>query len=361
MFTRTNLIALGVVVLATLAFWAYAAGHPNDGRDSTGPVLALDAPLPETVPSGTTVIIGDPASQWVIQHNGWDQGLPYTIQWAQISGGPAVTEAFHAKALDVGSSANIPPIHAVWVGIPVKTIAVRFRRDPINHPSFVFAVAPGSNIRTLADLRGRRIAFAAGQVQGEVVLKTLAAEGIPLSAVTLVELPSVGGDLYINALVGGEVDAAPIGAGAPSRKYEQKYGAQGGRLIRHSPFRDDLTNLYVRTETVQDPAKAAALRLYVQLWARAQAWIETHRDEFARGYYQGNQGLSADDAAYVVAAAGETEVPATWDEAVRLQQGSINLLAARNGQRRFDSAELFDRRFEAVAARAYAEALGSRR
>lgn len=357
LFTRTNLIALGVIVLATLAFWAYAAGHPNDGRSQTGPVLALDAPLPDTVPPGTTLIIGDPATQWVIQHNGWDKSLPYTIQWAQISGGPAVTEAFHARALDVGSSANIPPIHAVWVGIPVKTIAVRFRRDSINHPNYVFAVAPGSNIRTLADLRGKRIAFAAGQVQGEVVLKTLAAEGIPLSAVTLVELPSVGGDLYINALVGGEVDAAPIGAGAPGRKYEQKYGAQGGRLLRHSSFRDDLTNLYVRTETVQDPAKAAALAQYVRLWARAQAWIETHREEFARGYYQGNQGLSAEDAAYVVAAAGEAEVPATWAEALRLQQGSINLLAARNGQRVFNAADLFDRRFETIAARAYAEAL----
>jgi len=39
--------------------------------------------------------------------------------------------------------------------------------------------------------------------------------------------------------------------------------------------------------------KAAALRRYVDLWARAQAWMETHPDLWAQIYYQKDQGLAA--------------------------------------------------------------------
>lgn len=52
---------------------------------------------------------------------GPDKASPFKVKWAQITGAPEVTEAFRAYALDVG--ANVPPIHAVWVGLPVKIIA----------------------------------------------------------------------------------------------------------------------------------------------------------------------------------------------------------------------------------------------
>ena len=243
--------------------------------------LPLDAPLPDRVPPGVTLTIGDPMTQKVLEHNGWIRDLPFTIKWAQISGGPAVTEAFHARALDVGSAADIPPIHAVWVGMPVKMIAIRLRQDPVAHPLYMLAVAPGANVRTLADLKGKRIAFSPGQVQGEVVLRSLEAAGLTRKDVTLVELPSTSADLYINALVGHMVDVAPIAPGPASRHFIENYGPQGARLIRHSDVRDDLVDLYVRDETLEDPGKAAALKAYVKLWARAQDWIAAHPRDWA--------------------------------------------------------------------------------
>jgi sulfonate transport system substrate-binding protein len=266
-----------------------------------------------------------------------------------------VTEAFHAGALDVGSAADIPPIHAAFVGMPVKMIAVRFRKDPQNHPLFVLAVAPGSGVRTLADLRGKRIAFSPGQVQGEIVLRSLQAAHLTPRDVKLVELPSTSGDVYTSALVGGLVDAAPIGAGVVAKHYVDNYGAQGARLIPHSATRDDLTDLYVRTETLEDPGKAAALRAYVKLWARAQAWVAAHPDEWARLYYVDRQGLSLADARYTQQASGEPDVPRDWSEAIALEQSSVDLMARESGRRPFDAATLFDRRFEALAADVPAE------
>lgn len=352
--TRLGVIAILAASLVAaggvLAFVKPKATEPAAAQGQ----LPLDAPLPATIPPGTKLVIGDPVTQRVLEHTGWIKDLPFEVEWAQISGGPAVTEAFHAKVLDVGTAANIPPIHAVWVGIPVKVIAVRFRQDPLNHPSFALAVAPKAGVATLRDLRGKRIAFSPGQVQGEVVLRTLETQGIPVKDVRLVELPSTGGDLYTNALSGGVVDVAPIGAGAPTKRYLDNYGPQGGKVLSHGGFRDDLVNLYVRTETLQDPAKAAALREYVKVWAKAAEWVRTHREAWTELYYVKDQGLSPEDARYIVRVSGEPDIPRDWSDAVTLQQASIDLIAPQAGRKSFDAATLFDRRFETIAADALA-------
>lgn len=351
-FTRTGVVAIIAVSLGVsagvLAFAPPQGQLKADRAAAQG--LPLSAPLPASMPAGTTLVVGDPVTQRILEHNGWLKDLPFQIRWAQITGGPGVTEAFHARVLDVGTGANIPPIHATWVGIPVRTIAVRFRDAPLDHPAFELAVAPQAGINSLADLRGKRIAFSPGQVQGEIVLRALEAQGLSKADVKLVELPSTSPDFYINALVGGMVDVAPIGAGAPVKRYLERYAASGGKVLRHPGFRDDMINLFVRVETLQDPAKAAALRTYVRLWARAAEWGDAHPEELAQMYYVRNQGLSPEDARYVVRAAGHPAIPGDWSEAIRLQQASIDLMAREIGHKSFDAATLFDRRYEAFAA-----------
>jgi sulfonate transport system substrate-binding protein len=352
---------IGITALALLgasaALSVFAATRaPVAAAVQTGG-LSLDAPLPVSVPAGTTIAIGDPTTQAVLKHTGWDKNLPFTIRWAEITGGPNITEAFHAKVLDGGSAMNIPPIHATWVGIPVKMIAIRQRSDWREHPTFQLAIAPKARIASLKDLRGKRIAYSPGQAQGELVLKILKSQGLTTKDVTLVEAPSTAADAYINALVGGLVDAAPIGAGAPTKRYLDAYARDGGKVLAHGQ-RDDFQTIYVREEVLRDPAKAAALRQYVQLWARAIAWQNDHREAWARLYYQGAQGLSPADAAHVAAAEGHRLVPANWDEAVREENASIALMAGETGRKPFPAAILFDRRFEPVAAQAYAQARG---
>jgi sulfonate transport system substrate-binding protein len=343
-----------VLTAAAIDHRGVFAGAGGADAKRAGPTLALDAPIPDRVPSGVKLIIGDATTERVLEHTGWVKDLPFQVQWVEAAGGPAVTELFHAKALDIGSAADIPPIHAIWVGIPVKMIAVRFRQDWQDHPSYLLAVAPKSTIRSLSDLRGKRIAFSPGQVQGEVVLRALQAAHLTTKDVTLVELPSTGGDLYINALIGGLVDVAPIGAGSTSKHYIDNYGAEGARLIPGAGGRDDLTDLYVRTETLEDPGKAAAIKQYLKFWGRAQDWVATHPDEWADLYYVKNQKLSPADAHYTVQAFGQPDVPRDWTEAIALQQASINLMARETHHKPFDANTLFDRRFETVPADAIA-------
>ncbi|MDM0087215.1 MULTISPECIES: ABC transporter substrate-binding protein [unclassified Variovorax] len=349
--TRTSLAFVGIVLVAVTAFLAFGRGAFD--RGAANPIapakLALDAPLPTEVPPRTRLVIGDPTTQRVLQHKGWDKNLPFDIEWANISGGPGVTEAFQARALDVGSAANIPPIHAVWVGIPVKIIAWRHKSDPFTYPTYVIGLSPKSKIASLADLKGKKLAFSPGQAQGAVVLRTLAEAGLTPKDVTLVDLPSTS-DVYTGALASGLVDAAPLGrATLGTKRYLDAYGKEGARILGHGRFRDDAGNLYVRDETLADPAKAAALRAYVQLWARATEWAEQNRAEWTRIYYIEDQGVSAADAQYILTHTGPTEVPADWNNVIALQQETVDFMARQIGRESFDAATLFDRRFEKIA------------
>jgi sulfonate transport system substrate-binding protein len=358
---RVGILALAILALsAGLSVYAATREPAIRAAPLAAGQLALDAPLPTRVPPGVTLAIGDPTTEQVLKHTGWIRQLPFQVKWAEITGGPAVTEAFHAGALDVGAVANIPPIHAIWVGMPVKMIAVRFRRDPADHPAFELAISPKAHINSLKDLRGKRIAYSPGQVQGEIIQRVLQSQGLSAKDVTLVELPSPTADVYVNALSGGQIDAAPIGSGAALKRYIDRFGPDGAKVLKTGVL-DDFVTMYVREETLKDPGKAAALRAYVRLWGRAQAWINSHPDEWAQVYYVGNQGLSPQDARYVVQVNGQADVPGDWSEAIRRQQGSVNLMAEATGRKPFDAHRLFDRRFETLSADAFAEAGGGGR
>lgn len=340
---------LAAVVAASVGLlYAFAPNRRVAGADAA----ALAQPLPDRVPPGVTLVVGDPVTRWVFEHNGWDKQLPFTLRWAEITGGPDTTEAFHAKALDVGFGADVPPIHAIWVGLPVKIVAVRERRDPLDHPSWVFGVSPKAHIQSLKDLRGKRIAFSPSQVQSQVVLQTLLAEGLTPKDVTLVELPSsIGGDVYTNALASGVVDVAPLGTGIVAEKYIRKFGSDGAKLLPHPVFRDDATFVYTPVEVLQNPGKAAALKVFIQWWAKAQAWERAHPDEFSRGYYQGKRGLSAADAQIVMdGGINDIAMPGDWSDSIGREQIAIDLLAPRMNHPRFDANTLFDRRFETLEA-----------
>ncbi|MER6942868.1 ABC transporter substrate-binding protein [Nonomuraea sp. NPDC000554] len=317
----------------------------GDGKQAA--TLAAGAPLPTTVPKGTTLRVGDPVTKVALQLSGELDAFSFDIEWANISGGPQTSEAFRADALDVGAVADIPAIHATWTGLPVKIVASKFRKDPLAHPVYELGIAPGAGVQTLADLRGKKIAYSPGQAQGALVLRVLKKAGLTKKDVTLVELPSTG-DVYPNALAARQVDVAPLG-GVYIRRYLAKFGKDGAATIRHG-LRDDPGHLYVRTSTLQDPAKAAAIREYVAAWARASVWAYEHPKEWIDGYYVKDQGLSAADGQYLVDLAGEPDLPADWSDAIARHQETVEILAAETGNPVLNARDLYDLRFQSVEA-----------
>lgn len=343
---RTRTYAVLAAAVATAALVAGCGGDAQAGGSGAAK-LALDAPLPTTVPDGAKIVVGDPTTQKALELSGQIDKVSKFVQFANLSGGPQTTEAFRAKALDVGSVAEIPPIHATWTGLHVKIVASKFRQDALNHPIYELGIAPETTVKTLGDLRGKKIAYSPGQAQGALVLKVLKKAGLTKEDVKLVELPSTG-DVYAQALAGKQVEVAPIG-GVQIKRYLGKYGKDGATTIDHG-LRDDAGHLYVATESLEDPGKAAAIRAYVAAWGVAQDWIDKHPKEWIAGYYVKDQGLTEADGQWLVENAGHPDISADWSAAIQRQQETIELLAKETGNPVIQAKDLYDLRFQTVAA-----------
>lgn len=314
-----------------------------------GPHLELSAAVPDEVPDGTVLRVGDPATQTALELSGLDEQLDIDVEWANISGGPKTLEAFRGDALDVGGVADIPPLFAQWTGTDIKIVAARETVDPLEHPTYELGIAPGAAVTDLADLKGKRIAYSPGQAQGAVVLRVLQEAGLTQGDVELVEMASVD-DVYVNALGSKQVDVAPLQQ-ALAAPYLAKYEQDGGTTIAPG-VRDDAWTLYSPTTVIEDADKAAAIKQYVAVWAQAQQWISEHPEEFAQGYYVEHEGLPEADALAIVKALGEFEVPTDWTETIERHQATADLLAKEQGHDALDVADLWDRRFEKAIATA---------
>ncbi|MGA5300273.1 ABC transporter substrate-binding protein [Nucisporomicrobium flavum] len=316
------------------------------GSGSSGATLELTAALPDKVPSGTEVRIGDPSIQAVLQAAGLDKELAdagVKVAWANISGGPKSIQAFRADKLDCSAVADIPSLFAAWTGTSTKIVFQSVTVDPLAHPIYQLGVAPGVTVTSLADLRGKKIAYSAGQAQGALVLRVLQKAGLTQKDVTLVELTSKD-DAYVTALGSKAVDVAPLGA-----QYVKVYKARyQGVTALPTGIRDDASTLYCLTKSVQDAQKAAAFKVYVSVRTKAVLWQNDHPDEYAKLYYQDTQGLSAADAKDVVATDGAKGIPATWDNAIARLQQTADLLAQEQHHDKLDAGTLVDRRFEKV-------------
>ena len=338
-----------LVVLYAVAAFLAVFGLTGCGAEEKGPKLELTAAVPDKPAEGTVLRVGDPATQTALELSGLIDELDVEVEWANISGGPKTLEAFRADAIDVGGVADIPPLFAHWTGTDIKIVAARETVDPLEHPTYELGVAPGQDVESLADLEGKKVAYSPGQAQGALVLRVLEKAGLTQDDVELVEMTSVD-DSYVNALASKQVDVAPLGQSLV-KTYLAKYERDGASTIKPG-VRDDSWTLYAPVETVEDADKASALKEYVAVWAKAQQWISEHPDEFAQGYYVDHEGLSPEDATFVVETLGTFHVPSSWDDFIARHQETADLLVEEQGQEPLDVEDLYDRRYEEAIAQA---------
>ncbi|MDH6285260.1 ABC transporter substrate-binding protein [Rhodococcus sp. NM-2] len=305
--------------------------------------LALDDAVPDQVPDGTSLSVSIKTTRLQLEATGQLADLPFTVSdWPDVSAGPDVIQAFRGNAVDLATNAAIPPIQAHATGLDAKIVAVREKEQP----QYRLATAPGSDITELPDLRGKKIAFSPGQAQGVVILRTLKAQGLTTKDVQLVELPS---PQFLTALQSKQVDIAPLSEPTVT-KYLNQYGPDGATALATDAV-DALTVLWAPVEVLQDPAKAAAIKAFIPFWARGEIWAWENQDAWIQKYYVESEQVSAEDGKRIVASVGQRPVyPANWDAAVEWTQDTVQLLSDAGYFSEFDANELFDRRFETIAA-----------
>jgi len=303
------------------------------------------APPADKVPAGTSLKIASYLNTQQLQFKLAKLGeLPFKVSsWVNIGAGPDVINAFRAKSLDLANNAGIPPIQAHYQGFDAKIVAIDITRKP----NYLFATKPGSDIQSVADFKGKKLAFSQGQAQGVVLLRALKQTGLKYDDVKLVPLTS---NQFLTALQSGQVDIAPL-ANSQAPAYLQQYKAKGARAITTGVV-DLLNLLWAPVSVLDDPAKAAAVAAYIPYWAKGQVWQYENPGSWNEEFYVKTQNLTLAQAKSISDLANKPLFPPSWDEAIKWEQETADLLAEGGFVKKFDVSSLFDHRFESLAAKA---------
>ena len=125
------------------------------------------------------------------------------VTWTEFLGGPALLEAMGAESVDFGTTGDAPPIFAQAAGVPLVYVGVE---PGVPHGEAVIVPA-SSPLRTIGDLRGKKIAVLKGSNSHNLLVHVLQAGGLTPADVTSVFLkPSDARAAFEN----GSVDAWSI-------------------------------------------------------------------------------------------------------------------------------------------------------
>lgn len=105
-----------------------------------------------------------------------------TIRWHGFPAGPQLLEALQAGQIDFASTGEVPPVFAQSAGAPMLYIAY----EPAAPQSEAVVVPCDSEIRSIQDLRGRRLKLNKGSNVHYLLLRGLEAHGMSLQDIDVV-------------------------------------------------------------------------------------------------------------------------------------------------------------------------------
>jgi sulfonate transport system substrate-binding protein len=111
--------------------------------------------------------------------------LSVAITWTEFNAGPVQLEALNVGAIDFGDVGEAPPIFAQAAGAPLVYAGATVPRPKLE----AIIVPKGSAIKTVADLKGKRIAYNKGSNVQYFLAKLLEKNGLKYSDVQHIHLP----------------------------------------------------------------------------------------------------------------------------------------------------------------------------
>jgi sulfonate transport system substrate-binding protein len=284
---------------------------------------AAAAELPRDVPPGTSIVVADDANhvQLLLRLSGEDKKLAGKTGYANFTSGPLRLEAIRAGAAQVGAVGDVPPILAHFSSANVVIVGAVISSGS----GSLTATAPHSGIKSLADLRGKKVAVNEGTAQQAILLRNLASVGLKASDITQVKL---GVSEFGEALRADQIDAAILKQPDRARYLASAARLGAAEIANAQGANTGLEYLYASRKALDDPAQAAAIRDLVIHWYRATEWKNTHQEEWLKAYYIDDQHLKPTDAAEVNRSQGQGTIPGLTAGLIKTQQRTIDLLQA---------------------------------
>ena len=208
----------------------------------------------------------------VIKRNGWmeeELAADHTqVKWVLSLGSNRALEYLNSGAIDIGSTAGLAAVLGRANGNPIHTVYI------FSRPEWTaLVVRKDSTIKTVADLKGKKIAATKGTDPFLFTLRALHAAGLSRDDVELVNLQHPDGR---TALANGQVDAwAGLDPHMAAAQIDD-----GARLLYRNVDFNTYGFLNVREDFINEHPDTLAHVLKV--YERARVWIGAHPDETAK-------------------------------------------------------------------------------
>jgi sulfonate transport system substrate-binding protein len=195
--------------------------------------------------------------------------LGIDVKWVEFSSGPPMMEAMNVGSVDYGAVGDSPPVFAQAAGAAIVYAA----GQPVTNGQGIL-VPQNSTIRSVADLRGKRIGFTKGSSAHNIVVQTLEKAGLTYADITPVYLtPPDAGPAFAN----GSIDAWAIW----DPYFAIGETKQNGRILVNASEITKTNSFYIAN---RDFARnhGPILQQIVDVTASTAKWAEAHRDEVAK-------------------------------------------------------------------------------
>jgi sulfonate transport system substrate-binding protein len=191
------------------------------------------------------------------------------VQWNEFPAGPQLLEALSVGSLDFGFTGDAPPVFAQAAGKDLFYVGAELPKPN----SSAILVKADSPIKTLADLKGKKIAFQKGSSAHYLVVRALEKGGVAWSDITpLYLIPSDARAAFERGNVdawaiwdpfyaAAEVDVKPrvLANGVGLSNNNSFYLASRGLVEQHPQTIHDLLDELTKTDTyAQNNRKEAA-------------------------------------------------------------------------------------------------------
>ena len=195
--------------------------------------------------------------------------LGVDVKWVEFSSGPPMLEAMNVGSIDYGAVGDSPPVFAQAAGAAIVYAA----GQPVTNGQGIL-VPQNSAIRSIADLKGKRVGFTKGSSAHNIVVQTLEKAGLTYADITPVYLtPPDAGPAFAN----GSIDAWAIW----DPYFAIGETKQNGRVLVNASEITKSNSFYIAN---RDFAKnhGSVLQQIVDVTSSMAKWAEQHRDEVAK-------------------------------------------------------------------------------
>jgi sulfonate transport system substrate-binding protein len=285
-----------------------------------------------------TLNVGDQkgGSEAVLRAAGELKNLDYKIKWSTFTSGPPLLEAVNAKAVDIGGVGNTPPVFAAGADSKIKVVAAWHGTSDGD----AVLVPKDSKLSRPQQLKGKSIAVAQGSSAHFQLVASLKAAGLSLGDVKVKYLQPADA---LAAFTSGKVDAWAVWDPYTSQVLQSK---QGRILTSGEGVTNGLSFQVAAPGALADKKKAAAIKDYLDRLRRAQTWVFTHQEDWAKVWTK-DTGLPYEVALASVKRTNSTRVSVAVDKPLIASEQQIadTFTQLKLIPRKVDFADFVDTRY----------------